>query len=146
MSVTLTFFNIRVHSSSIEDDMRGMPVRLTKMRRLLGDALRSSKGVPFAPVQRAMSLAPLVQARNRHPDKPPWSAVFVKGFALVAKEVVQLRQTYLAFPWARLHQYDYSVAIVAIERFNEGECWRVQIGPASRESAHALRGIYLKPD
>jgi hypothetical protein len=118
--------------------MRGMSVRLSRMRRLLGDALRSSNGVPFAPVQRAMSLAPLVRARNSHPDKPPWSAVFVKGFAMVAQEVVQLRQTYLAFPWARLHQYDCSVAIVAIERFNEGEyaIFPLMIGdPAGRSIA-----------
>jgi len=85
------------------------------------DVLRPTAGVPLAPVQRSMSLAPLVQARNGHPDRPPWSAIFAKGFGLVAEETDQLRQTYLTFPFPRLYQYDHSVAIIAVERFNAGE-------------------------
>jgi hypothetical protein len=91
------------------------------MRRLMRDNLRSTAGAPTAPVQRTMSLAPLIQARNGHPDRPPWTALFVKGLALVAEEIDQLRQTYLAFPWGRLYQYDHSVAIIAVERFHAGE-------------------------
>jgi hypothetical protein len=101
--------------------MRGTPVRLSSMRRLTRDVLRASMAAPIVSVRRAMSLSRVVEARNSCAARPPWSAVFVKGYALVARENDQLRQAYLAFPWPRLVQYDHSVASIAIERLYAGE-------------------------
>jgi hypothetical protein len=102
-------------------NMRGTPVRLSRMRRLLRDLLRATAGVPFVTVQLTMSLTRLVEARGACSDPPPWSAIFVKGYALVAREKAELRRAYLAFPWAHLYQYDHSVANIAVERSYAGE-------------------------
>ena len=101
--------------------MRGTPVRLSRMRGLLRDLLRAAAGMPFITVQRTMSLERLVEARRVCLDPPPWSAIFVKGYALVAREMDELRRAYLAFPRARLYQYHHSVANVAVERSYAGE-------------------------
>jgi hypothetical protein len=102
-------------------NMRGTPVRLSRMRGLLRDQLRASAGVPFITVQRTMSLGRLVAARNACTDRPPWSAIFVKGYALVARDTDELRRAYLAFPWGRVYQYPHSVANIAVERSHDGE-------------------------
>ncbi len=101
--------------------MRGTPVRLSRMRALLRDLLRAASGAPLITVQRTMSLGRLVEARNACPERPPWSAVFVRGFALVALDTVELRRAYLGFPHGRLFQYHHSVANIAVERRHGGE-------------------------
>ena len=101
--------------------MRGKPLRLPRMRGLLTDLLRASAVVPAIPLQRTMSLSRLATARGACPDPPPWSALFVKGYALVAHEMDELRRAYLGFPWARLYQYPRSIANIAVERPYAGE-------------------------
>jgi hypothetical protein len=91
------------------------------MRGLLRDLLRASAGVPFITVQRTMSLGRLVAAHRICVDPPPWSAIFVKGYALVAREMDELRRAYVALPRARLYQYHHSVANIAVERPYVGE-------------------------
>jgi hypothetical protein len=68
-----------------------------------------------------MSLAAVADARLKCPDRPPWPAIFVKGFALVASEVPELRRAYCKLPWPHLYECSASVANVAIERDYQGE-------------------------
>jgi hypothetical protein len=101
--------------------MRGTPVRLPKMRGLLTDLLRASARVPAIPLQRKMFLGRLIEARHGLADRPPWSAIFVKGYALTARDIGELRQAYLACPWPHLFRYDHSVANIAVERVYRDE-------------------------
>jgi hypothetical protein len=101
--------------------MRGTPVRFSRMRGLLRDLLRAAAGMPLITVQRTMSLKRLVAAVDACPERPPWSAIFVKSYALVARDTDELRRAYLGFPWGRLYQYTHSVANIAVERSHEGE-------------------------
>jgi hypothetical protein len=96
--------------------MRGTSLPLPRMRALLNDVLRASARIPAIPVQRTMSLAQLLAARAACAEPPPWSALFVKGYALVAREMDELRRAYLSFPWPRLYQFSRSVASIAVER------------------------------
>jgi hypothetical protein len=91
------------------------------MRQLLWDLLRASTQVPAIPLQRRMRLARLVDARDTSADRLPWSAIFVKGYALTAREMDELRRAYVAFPRGRILQYPYSVANIAVERIWAGE-------------------------
>src|SRR5262245_61331157 len=68
-----------------------------------------------------MALAPVVAARRSVADRPPWTAVFTKAFALVAAEVPQFRRAYCKFPWPHLYEYPASVAAVTVERDYRGE-------------------------
>lgn len=101
--------------------MRGRVVPLSIPRRLIGDMMHFAAGVPSIPVQRRMNLAPLVAARSAVADRPSWTAIFTKAFALVAAEMPELRRAYCKFPWPRLYEYPGSVAAVAVERDFEGE-------------------------
>lgn len=101
--------------------MRGKPLRLSRPRRLIADLMHFAAGVPTVPVQRRMNLAAVAAARDGNPDRPPWAAVFVKGFALVAAEFPEFRRAYCKFPRPHLYEYPASVASVAVERDYRGE-------------------------
>ena len=97
--------------------IRSRILPLSRPRVFVNDLLHFARRVPSIPVQRLCQLAPVVAARRALPaPRPPWSALFVKAYALVAEEMPPLRRAYCAFPWPHLVEYDRSVAAVAVER------------------------------
>src|SRR5947209_19602895 len=100
---------------------RGRSLALSPARRLVGDLLHFARRLPTVPVQRAMALAPVVAARARLAERPSWTVVFARAFALVAAEVPELRRAYLGFPRPHLYEHPDSVAAVALEREVAGE-------------------------
>ncbi|MDM9624782.1 hypothetical protein QTL95_02665 [Rhizobium sp. S152] len=101
--------------------MRGRAIKLSAPRRLVGDLMRFSIKVPRVTVQRRMNLAPLLAARRALIAKPSWTALFLKGYALLSRETPDLRRAYVKFPRPHLYEYPESVASVAHEREYEGE-------------------------
>jgi hypothetical protein len=101
--------------------MRGRALRLSAPRRLVGDLMRFSIGVPRVTVQRQMNLGPLLEARTAHQARPSWTAIFLKGYALLARETPELRRAYVKLPWPHLFEYPVSVASIAYEREHDGE-------------------------
>lgn len=101
--------------------MRGRTVRLSLPQRSVVDLLHFASRVPTVPVQRRMSLGPLLAARAACRDRPRWTAIFTKGFGLVAREFPELRRAFVKFPWPMLYEYPASNASIVIERDYEGE-------------------------
>src|SRR4051812_7925016 len=100
--------------------MRGRALKLSAPRRLVGDLMRFSTGVPRITVQRRMNLGPLLRARKASPARPSWTVLFLRGYALLASETPELRRAYVKLPWPQLYEYPTSVASVAIEREYDG--------------------------
>jgi hypothetical protein len=96
--------------------MNGRAIPLSPSRRLIGDLLHFAAGVPTVPVQREMNIAPLVEVRRGSADRPPWTAIFAKAFAVVAEEFPELRRAYCKLPWPHLYEYPTSVACILIEQ------------------------------
>ena len=101
--------------------MRGRAIPLSLPRRLICDLMHFACGVPTVPVQRRMNLAPVLAARKGCADRPPWTGIFAKAFAIVANEFPPFRRAYCKFPWPHLYQYSASIASIAIEREWNGE-------------------------
>src|SRR5918993_734454 len=101
--------------------MRGRAIRLSRPRRLVGDLMRFSIGVPRVSVQRRMVLRPLVGARRPPELRPPWTAVFAKAYGLLADETPEFRRAYVKLPWPQLYEYPDSIAAIAHERDYLGE-------------------------
>ena len=55
------------------------------------------------------------------PVRPPWSAIFVRAFALAAVELPVLRRIYTQLPTPGLYELPTSAACVVIEREWQGE-------------------------
>ncbi|MBP1872575.1 hypothetical protein J2Z19_002287 [Ensifer adhaerens] len=68
-----------------------------------------------------MNLDPLQKARLAQSNKPSWTVLFLKGYALLCRETPELRRAYVKLPWPQLYEYPESVASIAHEREYEGE-------------------------
>lgn len=78
-------------------------------------------GVPRGVLAGVLELAPLVAARASAPDRPPWTAIFAKAHALVAREMPELRRIFVKLPWPQLYELPTSVGAIVIEREIDGE-------------------------
>jgi hypothetical protein len=65
--------------------------RLDAQRLLVGDIVRLSRRIPIFPVDRVMHLAAVEEARRRCATRIGWAAVFMKAYALVARDRPALR-------------------------------------------------------
>ena len=101
--------------------MRGRSLPLSPMRRITCDYLKAAQAIPTVPVQRRMHLADLVRARAAHPERPAWSALFLKAYSLVAAAMPELRRAYVKLLYPQIYEYPLSVANLTIERQHAGE-------------------------
>ncbi len=101
--------------------MRGRMIRLSVPRRIVIDLLYFASGIPTVPVQKRMSLGALVAARAACRERPRWTAIFTKAYALMAREFPEFRRAYVKIPWPHLYEYPASNATVIIERDYRGE-------------------------
>lgn len=101
--------------------MRGRWISLSIPRRIVADLMYFSKGMPWIVAQRAMTLRDVRMARDAHPERPAWTALFAKAFAIVAEDIPELRRVYMRYPWPHLYEYDTSAASVVVERDFDGE-------------------------
>jgi pyruvate/2-oxoglutarate dehydrogenase complex dihydrolipoamide acyltransferase (E2) component len=96
-------------------------IRLSVPRRMVIDLLHFAKGIPTVPVQKRMSLGALIAARAACKERPRWTAIFTKAYALMARDFPEFRRAYVKLPWPHLYEYPRSNATVIIERDYQGE-------------------------
>ena len=101
--------------------MRGTVRKITLPRRLVCDLMHASMRVPFVSLTRPLNVRTLSEARAQAAQRPGWAAIFVKAFALVAKEEPVLRTLYVKWPWPAFYELPRSVAMVAIARVEDGQ-------------------------
>src|SRR4029453_1643677 len=101
--------------------MRGTVRKISTPRRLVADLMHASVRVPFVSLTRPVNLRPLLEARAQAAQPPGWAAIFVKAFALVAREQPILRTLYVKMPWPGLYELPRSIAVGAIPRTAAGE-------------------------
>src|SRR3569832_818413 len=101
--------------------MRGTKRKISLPRRFLIDFMHASVRVPAISFSRPFDIGPLMAARAKAKSPPGWAAVFVKAFAIVAKEERVLRTRYVKLPWPHFFEMPRSVAMVAVARTEDGE-------------------------
>ncbi|MBR1282797.1 acyltransferase [Bradyrhizobium sp. AUGA SZCCT0177] len=101
--------------------MRGTVRKITLPRRLIADLMHASNRVPFVSLARPLNIRGLLEARAQAAVRPGWAAIFVKAFALVAKEQPVLRTLYVKWPTPAFYELPRSVAMVAIARVEDGQ-------------------------
>ncbi|QWG16812.1 acyltransferase [Bradyrhizobium sediminis] len=115
--------------------MRGTVRKISMPRRLVADLMHASIGVPFVSLTRALDVRPLLEARALAVQPPGWAAIFVKAFALVAKDEPVLRTLYAKWPWPSFYELPRSIAMVAIARVEDGrDCVLPQKVPSADAS------------
>jgi hypothetical protein len=95
-------------------------------RALVLDGLHFARQVPLFPVERTFDLCEVSRLRSNQSRRISWSVLFLKAYAIVAREYSPLRQAYLRWPWPRLIEAPHSVGMIALNRECQGEdriCW-----------------------
>ena len=101
--------------------MRGTKRKISLPRRFLIDFMHASVRVPAIGFSRPLDIGPLMAARAKAKPAPGWAAVFVKAFAIVARDEPVLRTLYVKLPWPHFFELPRSVAMVAVARTEDGE-------------------------
>lgn len=94
-----------------------------RSRRLTCDVLHFSKQVPLCPHHRMCQLGLLDAIRKACPTRISWPVLFLKAFALMARETTVFRQTWMSFPLPTVYEHDTSIGMLAIQREYRGEPW-----------------------
>ena len=116
--------------------MRGRMIPLSVPRRMVIDLLYFARGIPTVPVQKRMALGPLLAARAACKERPRWTAIFTKAYALMAREFPEFRRAYVKLPWHHLYEYPQSNATIIVEREYRGEpgLFSISIKEPARQS------------
>ena len=88
---------------------------------MIVDLLWAAADIARVSVTRPVAFRDLLIAREELRSAPSWTAIFVKGFALVAAEVPELRRVYIRRPWPYLYEYAESTVCIAHERWIMGD-------------------------
>jgi len=88
---------------------------------MVADFLWAVSDVGRASVTRPVAFRDVMAAREELEAAPSWTAIFVKGFALVAAEIPELRRVYFRLPWPHLYEYAESTVCVMHERLIMGD-------------------------
>jgi hypothetical protein len=101
--------------------MRGTVRKISLPRRFIIDLMHASMRVPFVSLSRPLDVSQLIEVRAQVPQRPGWAAIFVKAFALLAKDEPVLRTLYVKLPWPHFYELPRSVGMVAIARVEDGQ-------------------------
>ncbi|WP_407180304.1 acyltransferase [Bradyrhizobium sp. STM 3562] len=101
--------------------MRGTTRKISLPRRFVIDLMRASMEVPFVSLSRPLDVRQLIAARAGVARPPGWAAIFVKAFALVARDEPILRTLYAHWPRPHFYELPRCAAMVAIARVEDGE-------------------------
>jgi hypothetical protein len=104
--------------------------RLSGARGAVGDVAMLARSIPVFPVERIISLGGLAEVRAALGETPSgstgggrigWAAIFLKAYALVARDMPVLRSWFVGRLVPRLATCSESVATLAVNRVEEGE-------------------------
>lgn len=123
--------------------LRGKSIAISPFRRLVIDLMHFSTQVPSVTLDRRMDLSALANARQMCDPRPTWTALFVKGYSLVAARQPLLRRSYMSFPWPRFYEHPKNIVNLNVSRQFAGEdvVLATQIRSPENRSLTELDGI-----
>jgi hypothetical protein len=104
-----------------KEGRKGSAIVLSPARKAILEILRHARHAPSLPLSRAMQLPDLVAARNAHPSRPSWIAIFMKAYGLVAQAHPELRRALIPWPRPHLYEHPHSECALLVERVWQGE-------------------------
>jgi hypothetical protein len=99
----------------------GRNIKLSIARRMIADFLWAASDGGRVSVTRQVAFRDIMDVRDNLEAAPSWTAIFVKGFALIAAEMPELRRIYISVPWPHFYEYVDSTVCVMHERMIMGD-------------------------
>jgi hypothetical protein len=101
--------------------MRGRSIPLSRPRRIVSDHCHFARKTPLGVIKGTINIGKAMEIRAKVARRPSWTTLFIKAFALVAKDTPAFRQAYVKLPWPQLYEYPMSIASLVVERPYQGE-------------------------
>ena len=101
--------------------MKGRRLSLPPGRRIVADMAQLSIGSPRAILLGRINVREVRDARMRTMPRVAWPALFMKAYAIAAREVPELRRIYVKLPWPHIYELPSSVAALVVEREIAGQ-------------------------
>jgi hypothetical protein len=98
----------------------GRRLALSPARKMVMEVLHHGRQVPTLPLSKVMRVGALAAARKAGAFIS-WTAIFMKGYSLVAQRHAELRRAYIPFPWPHLYEHSISECAILMERELDGE-------------------------
>jgi hypothetical protein len=95
---------------------RGTRRRIPKYRQTVMDLLAAARGVPAFPLFRTLELSSVDAQRRTSSIRIGWTALFLKAYAIVCRDVPELRERFVRYPIGYLYRHPTSVASVTVHR------------------------------
>jgi hypothetical protein len=103
--------------------VKGRRLSLPPGRRIVADMAQLSIGSPRAILLGRINVREVRDARMRAMPRVAWPALFMKAYAIAAREMPELRRIYVKLPWPHIYELPSSVAALVVEREIAGEAW-----------------------
>lgn len=99
----------------------GKRLPLSNGRRLVDDVIHASKKMPMAAFSSDWDVQLISKLRRMARPKISWNVLMMKAHAIVCRQMPELRQIYVRYPWAHLYQHHQNVCMMTMGRQHEGE-------------------------
>ena len=120
---TATRMSIQSTSKPIRKKARSHRFALPPNRSVVIDLMHFQRKIPTVTHTKEMQLGPLAQARSAAAQRISWCLLFIKAYSQISREFVELRRTFMTFPWPHFYEHSECVANVAVKREHRGEDW-----------------------
>jgi len=124
---------------------QGRSLPLSPSRVFIADLSEAARRMPQGVLARRIDVSAVVAAR-RLEKAIPITAYFIKAWGECARDLPELRRSYVTLPWPHLHEHAFSVASLMVEREVDGEkaLFPARIkAPAERSLAEVAAEIAL---
>ena len=95
---------------------RGKYISLANDRRIICDLIGIANRMPTAPLQIEIDVTEIKRLRRLIQPRISWQVIMMRAYAQVARDIPQLRQIYVPFPWPRLYEHSENVCLLTISR------------------------------
>jgi hypothetical protein len=100
---------------------KGIRLKISPARKLVLELLHHARRVPSLPLARTFDLGAVAAARQALPVAPSWTALFLRGYGLTAREYPELRRAFIRWPLPHFYEHPWSECAVLVEREHQGE-------------------------
>lgn len=99
---------------------RGRTIPLSTDRRLVCDVINIANRMPTAPIRCDIDVTEIKHLRRLTGTRISWQVIMMRAFALVSRDVPELRQLYAPLPRPHIYEHHESVCLMTIARKYKG--------------------------
>lgn len=120
------------------DPSKGSRRSFPRHRETILDILRESQKIASFPLHSTIQVGEVAIARCAAPIRISWTTLFGKAYALVCRDIPELRDIFVSYPRPYLYRHPHTVASMSVHRKDDFGIERLIFGRWVRPEASSL--------